>query len=57
MLYYIAYTTFICLAATGAVDRDLGHPIMYGVVPLTLLTLALSFYQGVRPQDPVPSDG
>jgi cation:H+ antiporter len=49
LLYYIAYTTFICLAATGAVDRDLGHPIMYGVVPLTLLTLVLSFYQGVRP--------
>lgn len=51
LVYYIVYTTFICLAATGLVDRDLGHPIMYGVVPLTLLALILSIYQGGRPTE------
>jgi len=48
LVYYIAYTTFIVLAATGVVGRRLGHPVMYGVVPLTLLALVFSFYQGME---------
>ena len=56
VVYYVAYTTFICLAASGLVDRDPGSPIMYGVVPLTLFAFAISFYQGVRPKESVSSD-
>ncbi len=49
LIYFIGYTVFIVLAATGKVVLSLSHPAIYAVVPLTLLALIVSFYQGVAP--------
>jgi len=48
--YYVAYTLFVVIAATNEdVDRNLSNPLIYGVIPLTLLALFLSFYQDGGP--------
>ena len=49
LIYFIAYTVFIVLAATGKTTLSLSHPAIYAVLPLTLLALIVSFYQGVAP--------
>ncbi len=49
LAYFVAYTAFIVLASTrDDVQRHLGHPVMYIVIPFTLLALAFSVYQGIR---------
>lgn len=51
--YYVAYTAYIVLAATQPeFAASIAHPVLYGVVPLTILALGLSFYQGISPTDP-----
>ena len=49
LLYFIAYTVFIVLTATGYTTLTLYHPVIYAIVALTLLALIVSFYQGVAP--------
>lgn len=53
LTYYLAYTAYIVLDATHPeLASRIGHPVLYGVVPLTLFALGLSFYQGVRTPEP-----
>jgi len=50
--YYVAYMTYIVLDATQPeFAARVAHPVLYGVIPLTLFALGLSFYQGIRPAD------
>lgn len=50
LAYYVAYVLFVVIAAThDDVHRDFSNPLIYGVIPLTLLALILSFYQDGGP--------
>jgi cation:H+ antiporter len=51
--YYVAYTTYLVLTATehGAAPL-LGDAMLYFVVPLTLVTLAVSLWRHVRARSP-----
>lgn len=47
VLYFLAYTTFLVLAATRSPGSELFAQVVgFAVVPLTLLAIAVSFYQG-----------
>ena len=56
LIYFLAYTTYIVLDATRpALAASIGNPVLYGVIPLTLLALILSFYQGALRPDTTPN--
>jgi cation:H+ antiporter len=58
LVYYAAYTTFILLAAMqSSLQKWFGTTVLVVVLPLTVLTLGLSFYQGIdRSAESDPND-
>lgn len=53
LLYYAAYSTYLIMAAQGNGQRDvLGDVMLYFVIPLTVLTLAVSVYRMWRSRHP-----
>ena len=59
LIYYLAYTTFLVFAATQPESTEwLGRALLWGVIPLTVLTLLGSFYHSRRERlNAVEDDG